>query len=467
MICKIFSLVADPNSCVNEGECYDSALLHIVTAPSVQECQRECQDNQECEYFTWFQSDFGCLLFSDCNFNSTICNDCYTGSENCTFCFLSGICHNGHFVGYDFLESANDCLDLCKYEPECKWFGFDPVENNACYLTSDCPTIDANCSASGCVYGQVECQPSSFSGLNIMVATGTKQDVELDDTEVIDKVTITSCSNLPAKYPLEVERAVALQHDSKFVICGGHKEYNNQFMSDCYSYSNDQWSIEAFKLEPGRASAMSVEIRPGEWLVMGGLYDDGTHHYLSDTQLLKNGIFMQGPDLPEAIEGGSSVMLNETHLFVAAGRYQYDSPYYSSKNYLLHIDTDQGTQIADRVILSHSEYHSSGTFWNSTSGEIQIANVGRYGIEVYSPKDDSWHQVPYPSPLTWLFHTTTIQLGTDSFILIGGWTNLEDESGDIYLFDENGLSILKENVLQVSRIDHVAMRISKDEFICT
>ena len=108
-----------------------------------------------------------------------------------------------------------------------------------------------------------------------------------------------------------------------------------------------------------------------------------------------------------------------------------------------------------------NDLHSSGTFYNSTANEIQIANIGEPGIEVYSPRDDSWHQVRFPLPLTDLHRTYIIQQGTDSFILIGGETNVDRYSGDIYLFYL--LSVLKKDV---PRYGHVAMTISKDEFAC-
>ena len=148
--------------------------------------------------------------------------------------------------------------------------------------------------------------------INIMVTTGFPSG-STDHTEVINTETLTSCSNLPAKYPLKVKKAVSMKHNSKMVICGGFPH-----TSDCHSYSDNRWSKEAFKLEPARYGAMSVEIRPGEWLIMGGL--DKNLNDLKDTKLFKNGKFFQGPDLPELIYRGSSVMLNQTHLFVAAGR---------------------------------------------------------------------------------------------------------------------------------------------------
>ena len=289
--------------------------------------------------------------------------------------------------------------------------------------------------------------------MNIMVATGSNG-YQLRDTEVINVMTIASCSNLPTEYPLAVDHAVALKHDSKMVICGGYSSGT----SDCYSYSNDNWNLEAFKLEPYRYGAISVEIRPDEWLIMGG--SDGLYLY-GDSKLFKNGIFIQGPDLPGRIYGGSAAMVNESHLFVAVG---HDGFAYSRTNYLFNIDTRQWKQIADRK-LSPYQYHTSGTFYNSQDDEIQVANIGRYGIEAYSPGDNRWHELSFPSPYSHLYGSVAIQRGYDSFILIGGDTNY-GHNGDIFLMDDNGLSILKENVLQVPRRYHVAMPISKEDFTC-
>ena len=284
----------------------------------------------------------------------------------------------------------------------------------------------------------------------IMIATGYANG-RLDNVEVFNTETKSTCTNNPVEFPMEVYLPVAMKHESKMVICGGH--FGNYLTTNCFGYSNNEWNVENFYLEPSRWGAMSVEIKPGEWLIMGG--HDGTN-ILTDTRLLKNGSFIQGPELPEPNVAGSSVMLNETHLFVAASQ--------SRNNYLLDIDDEEWTQIAMRT-LAHSSYHSSGTFYDSEAGEIRIADIGSRGIEVYSPRENSWHQLSFPSPITDLQGSVAIQQGTDSFILIGGLTD-SGNSGSIYLFDENGLSILKENALQVPRRYHVAMPMSEEAFSC-
>ncbi len=260
--------------------------------------------------------------------------------------------------------------------------------------------------------------------MNIMVATGIRDETFMDQVEVVDMRDLRYCPNGVSSYPLAVELAVGLKHDSKFVVCGGWDGFDPH--SDCYGYSNgtNTWDLEAFRLEPARLAMMSVEIRANEWLVMGGA-PTGSIPFTpySDTKLLSHGIFIEGPTLPEPIYGGSAAMLNQTHLFVAGG---YDGNVYSKNNYLLNIDTNQWAQIASRNLVTE-RYHMSGTFYNSSSDEVQVANIGLNGIEVYSPKDDSWSsELSFPSPISYLYRSVAIQQGFDSFILVGGETDLEN-----------------------------------------
>ncbi len=342
-------------------------MLDFETATSIEECRNLCQAQTDCEYFTWFENDNDCLLFSDCDFNATMCDNCYTGSVNCSVytCFEAGTCQNGLYLAHDHLRDADECLNYCQSEPGCKWFSFDPSDGNICVLTETCPNVTTSCAGSGCVRGQVECGLEAVIDVNftIMVATGSNNGY-LDHVEIINTTTLTSCPNLPAPYPVTVQLPVALKHDSKPVICGG-----DPLTFDCYSYSNNIWSIEPYQLVPARYGASALEIRPDEWLIMGGF--DGTN-YLNNTKVLKYGLLLNGPELPEASYGGSSVMLNETHLMVMIGR--KSAPDFSTSNYLLDINAERWTQVADRE-LEPTQYHASGTFFNSTAGEIQVANI--------------------------------------------------------------------------------------------
>ncbi len=291
------------------------------------------------------------------------------------------------------------------------------------------------------------------NGQTILVVTGYNGGF-MDTAEAVNMDNVTSCPNIPSEYPLNIGHAVTLRYNSKIVLCGGG---DNDFnvISDCYSYSNDHWSPEPFTLE--QLAARSVEIRPDEWLVLGG--DDANRDKIIVTSLFKDGIFTPGPTMPEASYAGSVTMLNQTHLFVAIG---HNGTAHSQQNYFLDVNTYQWTRIPNRLL--RSDYgHMSGTFMNSTAGEVQIANVGTYGVQVYSPRDDSWNS-DLPFPITRLEFSATVQQGHDSFVLIGG-SNV-DETGDIFLMDENGFTILEEDVLYIPRELHVAMEVSEDDFTC-
>ncbi len=300
-----------------------------------------------------------------------------------------------------------------------------------------------------------------------MIATGLNNPTLnfLDEAEVHNMKELRSCSNLVTRYPLGVELAIGLKHDNKFTICGGWDGFDAQ--TDCYSYTYNRWDIESFSMNPPRFAAMSVEIRPGEWLIMGG-HNQGTtggaFTAFSDTKLVANGILIDGPTtLPEPIYGGSAVMLNDTHMFVAGG---FTGSVNSVNNYMYNVALDQWTQIASRESATEA-FHMSGTFYNSSVGEIQIANIGVDGIQVYSPRDDSWQSgLPFPSPISYLARSAAVQQGRDSFILVGGRTNFEEFIDAIYEFDEDGLNILQENALVYPREVAVALPIYEADYPC-
>ncbi len=287
-----------------------------------------------------------------------------------------------------------------------------------------------------------------------MIATGRTVSYSTSShVEVINTETIESCSRLPAPFPQDIELAVSLTYQERVVICGGRYYWT----PDCYSYNfiSDSWQLEPFKLEPPRMAAVSVEIRPDEWMILGG--PDSNYDPLADTKIFKDGVFIQGPDLPVPMYYGSGVMLYEDTLFIADG----DG---SSRNFLLDINTYQWTEIASRL-LQPFEAASCGTFFNSSADEIQIAHIGFNGLEVYSPRDDSWRVQSLPASIKELHASRAIQQGPNAFVLIGGSSD-SASSGAIYHFDESGLKIIKENVLVEPRFWHIAMPIPEAQFSC-
>ncbi len=100
--------------------------------------------------------------------------------------------------------------------------------------------------------------------------------------------------------------------------------------------------------------------------------------------------------------------------------------------------------------------------------EYQVANIGFYGIEIYSPSEDAWHSGgSFPDPYTYVYRTATVQRGRDSFLLFGGITNLDQYSRDVFEFTEDGLRLVKQNVLNVARNRHIAVSIPDYQVDCS
>ncbi len=390
-------------------------------------------------------------------------SDIYTlGSRNCTLpqCFEPGDCL-GTLISGSWAMTANECLDRCKAEPECEYFNYN--NDKICTLLKDCAAIDSRCiDTNNCIFGQVDCKRQHEFA---MVAIGYIQYNEsaviyLNDVEIIDLETFSSCPIQQKSYPLEIDNTASLRNGDNVMICGG---YNRPVSYDeCYEYKNGDWSQTA-SLSVPRVGPVSIEYKPNEWIVMGG-YSDGT--YLATTELFQNSIWQNGPVMPEESEGGSGVMFNLTHMFVASGILQSET--FSNRNWFVDVDTWTWTEISQRILTAHY-FHISGIFYDPVLGETAIANICRYGIQVYYPSLNSW--VEQTTPLfEGLYAAQTLQLSTEYFLIIGGYKydsqNGNQENDAIYRFDHNGVTLIEENALNVGRHYHALITIPESQINC-
>ncbi len=291
-----------------------------------------------------------------------------------------------------------------------------------------------------------------------MIATGYKYEeiAYLNDVEMIDIQSSSSCANKPTNFPLNISLGIALRYHNKPMICGGRWGPTDDDVSDqCYLYENNTWSLYANLLTP-RASATSVQIRPKEWLIIGGT-DGYLNLKTSEIFREEDDILMigPGPPLPEVIVASSGVMLNETHLFLSSN---------GVENYLLNVDTFEWTELADR--LESTSYHSTGLFFNSTIDETQVAVLSNRDIEVYTVSTNTWSIF---SRFGSLQFSSAIQPSQKYFWLFGGrdWTSGDFvESASMYRFDENGLTVVEENALQLNRYEHVASYMLEPQIAC-
>ena len=385
----------------------------------------------------------------------------FKDSSSALVCNEVGYCSGGDFVDFQTSFSADECLDLCKVNTNCSWFSYKD-NDNTCLLTKNCPSQDPACQDISCIYGQGEC-PEAESTL-FLVATGYDGLGDLSDVEVVDVESGTPmrCTNKPRNYPIAVRAPSVFKDGDNPVICGGMDRLSNYY-SQCYKYDfiNDTWNLQSYSTGL-RAWAFSVEIGPGEWMIMGGSSDFGDN--LDSTLIFRNGAFEPGPPMPYPMILFSGAMVNNTHLLIVAT----DS--YLGSTFMLDLTTMTYSNVAYQILnegTGQDQGHLTGAFFNASAGERQLANVGHDGIQVYSPTNDQWHELSFPSSMSYqLMDTMAVQLGWDDFLMIGGMTSFT--SDDTFRFqDIIGIDIWRKNVLETSRSLHVTVPISKALFTCS
>ena len=155
------------------------------------------------------------------------------------------------------------------------------------------------------------------------------------------------------------------------------------------------------------------------------------------TEYYQNGVITRGPDLLEATDDFSAMMINDTHLLISSGE---TATGYSSRNFIMDMRSEVIVEVAERTLPVHKG-HSTGKFFNASANEMQFVNIGYSGLEVYSPRDDTWtpHTLAYEYPLQSVQFAARVQLDNNTFVLSTGYACIDgigcDYRGDFYQFD--------------------------------
>ncbi len=144
------------------GECQQGYQLSSLGAASYAECQTDCQQTTDCNYFTFYEQNSFCKLLYNCtNVDESLCSDCYTGQPDCsdTICSQPGECQ-GNIVDDEFsVLTEEECQRLCFENVQCLWYTYD-YSVEYCLLTSDCVFVDTYTK----LYGQKECYDGNNGG---------------------------------------------------------------------------------------------------------------------------------------------------------------------------------------------------------------------------------------------------------------------------------------------------------------
>ena len=142
--------------CGEKGTCsVGSELLDTYQEESYADCQLDCANVIECNYFTFYDVATTCHLYSTCDNVLDLGVNCYTSESSCEalVCNKPGSCRGSAFQ-FNVTYSYDKCLIECKAVELCEWFVYDSASNlcslhEKCQLSNICAT---------CVVGQKQCE---------------------------------------------------------------------------------------------------------------------------------------------------------------------------------------------------------------------------------------------------------------------------------------------------------------------
>ena len=91
----LFVSFSNAEQCDIRGECIDSDLLQITSTENSIECLKICQENTDCNWYTYRKSQKYCVLYNTCTeISDDYCSNCVSGESICPYyeCNLSGLC---------------------------------------------------------------------------------------------------------------------------------------------------------------------------------------------------------------------------------------------------------------------------------------------------------------------------------------------------------------------------------------
>ncbi len=75
---------AEEIGCFVPGECMQSPYVQDWAVADAQECLEACQEDDACQYFTYYGLEDYCMGLSACvELSIDSCQECYTGNTSC------------------------------------------------------------------------------------------------------------------------------------------------------------------------------------------------------------------------------------------------------------------------------------------------------------------------------------------------------------------------------------------------
>ena len=125
----------------------------------MESCASICDNNEECGFYTYFESISACMISASCP--ETINNPnlpAITNEKGCptNVCFVTGSQCFGNTISISITADVYECYDICVDDLSCQWFEFDS-DSNLCFLLADCTSYNSDCAT--CTIGNRNCSP--------------------------------------------------------------------------------------------------------------------------------------------------------------------------------------------------------------------------------------------------------------------------------------------------------------------
>lgn len=244
----------------------------------------------------------------------------------------------------------------------------------------------------------------------------------------------------PADLPVNMDGAVSAVVNGKVMTCGG------QLTNECYIYSfkENNWTATV-PMDRKRIYPASF-VLDDEWYILGGT---GTN----TTLIYRDGVFVQGGDLPYTSTLACAVVVNSTHFFFGGGRSK--AGLYTNE-YLVDIKSWSWTRIADMSYARESP--ACGMVGNNI-----VLGGGQNGMrtsETLSLDTMEWTVGPGIPTYTGKFrNSANVYQLEDTFYVLGGYDE-KKKLNTVYEVDaETSAWKLREEKLSTGRSSHTVVPI--------
>ena len=240
---------------------------------------------------------------------------------------------------------------------------------------------------------------------------------------------------------------IGLGNDGKILLCGGNGEADIRDECHYWNQEDGTWANDGVPNLPGkRALGATAQLSDGRLWLLGGVDNHGDD--LDSTLFYDQGVWSNGPTLPDSVFYLCAVNYNSTHAFVAGGTQKSGDSTTASKTYFYDYSQDIWTSLmsfntprfvirhiyvcvcvkneCDPVFFSFRFSHSCAV---DDQGNILVAGTRHEytgSTELYSPTTNTWTEVnPLPEN-TGGGQMVTLGVGND-----GGKSRILYLSGDL------------------------------------